>query len=168
MNGILDFRKTQEKKMKLSLSTFSLQDALEELVEGFMPAIEKHGIRLKVDVASGIMMTADYEKISSIVYNLLSNALKYTPNGGDIMLSASRVGGDVVLKVADNGVGIPKDDLHQVFDRFFQADNKSVGGTGIGLAVVKAFAELHGGVVSVKSEEGKGTEFTVSIPTDIH
>lgn len=168
VNGILDFRKTQERKMKLSLSTFSLQDTLEELVEGFMPAIEKHGIRLKVDVESGIMMTADYEKISSIVYNLLSNALKYTPNGGDIMFSASRVGGDVVLKVADNGVGIPKDDLHQVFDRFFQAGNKGVGGTGIGLAVVKAFAELHGGVVSVKSEEGKGTEFTVSIPTDIH
>lgn len=168
VNGILDFRKTQERKMKLSLSTFGLQDTLEELVEGFMPAIEKHGIRMKVDVESGIMMTADYEKISSIVYNLLSNALKYTPNGGDIVLSASRVGGDVVLKVADNGVGIPKDDLHQVFDRFFQAENKSVGGTGIGLAVVKAFAELHGGVVSVKSVEGKGTEFTVSIPTDIH
>ena len=67
VNGILDFRKTQERKMKLSLSTFSLQDTLEELAEGFMPAIEKHGIRLKVDVESGIMMTADYEKISSNV-----------------------------------------------------------------------------------------------------
>jgi len=162
---ILDFRKTQKGKMSMTLSTFSLDESLREWTDAFIPAAERRGVALRLDVPGGTMITADNEKIESIVYNLLSNAIKYTPRGGVVSVSAARHGGDVVLKVADTGAGIPKDSLPQVFDRFFQAGTCSAGGTGIGLAIVRAFAELHGGTVSVESEEGRGAEFTVVIPS---
>lgn len=163
---ILDFRKVQKGKMTLNVSAFSLRDSLQEWTEGFLPATEKHSINMRLDVHDDIKMVADYDKVESIVYNLLSNAIKYTPKGGEITISAVQAGNKVVMKVADNGAGIPKDCQRQVFERFFQAGNKDVGGTGIGLAVVKSFTELHEGSVSVESEEGKGTEFTVTLPVE--
>lgn len=161
---ILNFRKTQKGKMALHLQTFNLRDSLTEWTEGFIPAIEKHGINFHVEADASISMTADPGKMESIVYNLLSNAIKYTPRNGEISLSAVLSEGNVIMRVSDNGAGIPADSLRQVFDRFFQADNSIAGGTGIGLAVVRSFVELHGGKVTVDSKEGKGTTFTVTIP----
>lgn len=161
---ILDFRKAQKGKMPLNVSVFNLGDSLQEWTEVFLPATERHGINLRLDIKDVTELAADYEKVESIVYNLLSNAIKYTPDSGEIVISAVRTGEYVTLKVSDTGAGIPKDSQRYVFDRFFQAGNRNAGGTGIGLAIVKTFTELHGGSVSVVSEEGKGTEFEVRLP----
>lgn len=163
---ILDFRKTQKGKMHLKLSAFNLTMSLREWTDAFLPAAEKRDISLKFDTRDDITVTADKEKIESVVYNLLSNAIKYACKGGAVCLSVSRRGEAVEIKVADNGAGIPKESLHMVFDRFFQAGTLNVGGTGIGLAIVKAFTELHGGRVSVESHEGRGTVFTVVLPVE--
>jgi len=116
-----------------------------------------------MNAPDAVILRADQDKIERICYNLLSNALKYTSEGGEITLTAKEENGRVMISVADNGCGIASDELAYIFNRFYQAKN-SGRGTGIGLAIVKAFTELHHGEVSVKSEIGKGSTFTINIP----
>lgn len=161
---ILDFRKIQKGKMVLRPSVFCLSDSLRDWAGCFAAVTGKKNVALTIHAGDGIMLTADKEKIESIVYNLISNAIKYTPSGGSVDVSAASSGGTVVIKVADTGIGIPRDSLQKVFDRFFQVGGRSVAGTGVGLAIVKSFAELHGGSVAVESREGSGSVFTVTVP----
>jgi signal transduction histidine kinase/DNA-binding response OmpR family regulator len=161
---ILDFRKVQNGKMTVDYSTFDLAEHLRQWLEGFMPAATTKRISIVPDIPESLTVCADLDKTERICYNLLSNALKYTHDGGHINISASETGGTVTLIVADDGIGIPKDKVQHIFDRFYQVRNSTVGGTGIGLALVKAFAELMGGGVSVRSVEGEGSTFTVTLP----
>lgn len=110
-------------------------------------------------------MVADKEKIARVVFNLLSNALKYTPAGGDIFVSLRVEDDKLRLDVRDTGKGIEKDEAAKIFERFFQAKG-AASGTGIGLALVKSFVELHHGEVWVESELGKGSDFIVEIPRE--
>lgn len=109
------------------------------------------------------MIVADKEKIARVVFNLLSNALKYTPAGGDIFVDIASEGDKLRIDVRDTGKGIDKDEANKVFERFFQAKG-AASGTGIGLALVKSFVELHNGEVKVESELDKGSDFIVVIP----
>ncbi|KXB49678.1 ATPase/histidine kinase/DNA gyrase B/HSP90 domain protein [Bacteroidales bacterium KA00344] len=165
VNEILDFRKVQNGKMTLRLTRFSLGTALQEWCGAFASAAENANISLKTesDVGDDDMMIADEEKLNHLYLNLMSNALKYTPAGGTITTTLGREGDCYVIRVEDTGVGIEKKDLANIFGRFYQGREAS-GGTGIGLALVKAFAELHHGEVSVESEKGRGTCFTVKLP----
>lgn len=163
VSEILDFRKVQNGKMKLRLSDFNLAESMKQWIKLFSVSAQKKHIAISMDAPDTIMLRADQDKIERICYNLLSNALKYTSEGGEISLTAKEENGRVMISVADNGCGISSDELPYIFDRFYQAKNAGRG-TGIGLAIVKAFTELHHGEVSATSIEGKGSTFTIHIP----
>ena len=163
VSEILDFRKVQNGKMELRLSDFNLAESMKQWIKLFSVSAQKKHIAINMDAPDTIMLRADQDKIERICYNLLSNALKYTSEGGEITLTAKEENGRVMISVADNGCGISSDELPYIFDRFYQAKNAGRG-TGIGLAIVKAFTELHHGEVSATSIEGKGSTFTIHIP----
>ena len=163
VSEILDFRKVQNGKMELRLSDFNLAESMKQWIKLFSVSAQKKHIAISMDAPDTIMLRADQDKIERICYNLLSNALKYTSEGGEISLMAKEENGRVMISVADNGCGISSDELPYIFDRFYQAKNAGRG-TGIGLAIVKAFTELHHGEVSATSIEGKGSTFTIHIP----
>lgn len=166
VGSILDFRKIQNGKMELSLSRFDLPEALQQWTGDFAMTAQRKKIQLQLDTthfSSSADVVADKEKLARIVFNLLSNALKYTPAGGFIHVSLADEGERLRIEVKDSGKGIDKDELTKVFERFFQAKG-AASGTGIGLALVKSFVELHHGEVRVESEPGKGTCFIVLLP----
>ena len=109
----------------------------------------------------------DRERIEQVVVNIVSNSIKYTPNGGQIVMTASNIENGVRISVQDNGIGIPKEDLPRLFERFYRVDkarSRERGGTGLGLAIAQEIVKLHGGTIEVESEFGKGTKMTVTLP----
>ena len=168
VSSILDFRKIQNGKMDLKLYRFDIVKALTMWVGDFQLTAERKQIKLHLDMegfTGSHEVVADKEKIARVVFNLLSNALKYTPAGGDIFVSLRVEDDKLRLDVRDTGKGIEKDEAAKIFERFFQAKG-AASGTGIGLALVKSFVELHHGEVWVESELGKGSDFIVEIPCE--
>ena len=168
VSNILDFRKIQNGKMELKLYRFDIVKTLTMWVGDFQLTAERKQIRLHLDVddlKGSHEMIADQDKISRIVFNLLSNALKYTPAGGEIFVSLKDEGANLRLDVKDTGKGISQDEADKIFERFFQAKG-AASGTGIGLALVKSFVELHHGEARVESELGKGSDFIIVIPRE--
>lgn len=168
VSSILDFRKIQNGKMELTLYRFDLVKALKMWVGDFQLTAERKQIKLHLDISDSVgsqEVVADKEKIARVVFNLLSNALKYTPAGGDIFVSLKDEGGKFRLDVRDTGKGISQEEAGKIFERFFQAKG-AASGTGIGLALVKSFVELHHGEARVESELGKGSDFFVVIPRE--
>lgn len=178
VNQILDFRKYESGKLAMDVSRFDVAAAVRGWAEVFKPLSYRKHVRFSVDAAGSdaLYISADAEKLERIVYNLLSNAFKFTPQNGSIALSMSvdrerdaqgnpdaSGAGTIVLKVSDTGVGMSAEHIRHIFENFYQADVHH-SGSGIGLVLVKAFVGMHGGTVSVESEEGKGTSFTVRIP----
>lgn len=169
VGSILDFRKIQNGKMDLQLYRFDIAKALTLWTSDFQLTAERKHIKLHLDV-DGFKgheeIVADKEKIARIVFNLLSNALKYTPAGGDIFVSLKTADEDFLrIDVRDTGKGISNEEAEKVFERFFQAKG-AASGTGIGLALVKSFVELHHGRAWVESEPDKGSDFIVVIPCE--
>lgn len=166
VSNILDFRKIQNGKMELKLIRFDIVEALKVWIGDFKLTAERKKIKLHFindKFVGDNMIVADKEKIARVVFNLLSNALKYTPAGGDIFVDIASEGDKLRIDVRDTGKGIDKDEANKVFERFFQAKG-AASGTGIGLALVKSFVELHNGEVKVESELDKGSDFIVVIP----
>lgn len=163
---ILDLRKIHAGKMELTLTEFNLADAVRLWTDDFKPLAASREVRIEVVADGDLAVRADYYKVERICYNLISNALKYNRKGGSVTVEAVRRGGNVEITVADTGVGMPKEVISRVFDKFYHVGGAG-SGTGVGLAVVKAFAELHGGRVSVKSAEGEGSEFKVELPQKV-
>lgn len=163
---ILDFRKVQNNKAHLHLNRFALQRELATWANDFRAVAARRKITIDVD-ASGVrqdaVIIADRDKLEHIYFNLMSNALKYTLEGGRITTALSYDGKQYVLSVSDTGKGIEEEALPHLFDRFFQARG-AVGGTGIGLSLVKAYVDLHHGDIRVESNEGEGTRFFISLP----
>lgn len=160
---ILDFRKVQNGKMKLHLSDFDLIECMQQWIGLFTVSAQKKNISLQLEAPKTIPMRADHDKLERICYNLLTNAMKYTPNGGKITFAATVEGDKVKIEVSDNGIGIAADEQAYIFNRFYQAKNAGQG-TGIGLALVKAFTDLHHGEATVESKEGEGSRFTIVLP----
>lgn len=167
VSSILDFRKIQNGKMTLSLSQFDIVEALQMWTSDFEVAAQRKQVMLSLDTSpftSKKDIVADREKLARIVFNLLSNALKYTPKEGKICVTLQEAPNDMLrIDVKDTGRGISEEEAKRVFERFFQVKG-SVGGTGIGLALVKVFTEMHHGTVAVYSEEGQGADFRVMLP----
>lgn len=163
---ILDLRKVQTNKAELVLNRFDLQKALTLWSEDFRTIAIRRKLTITVDtstVKEEPIIIADRDKISHVFFNLMSNALKYTPKGGSINISLAYTNHTYTIKVSDTGKGVAKDELPRLFERFYQARGAE-GGTGIGLSIVKAFVELHKGKVHGESEEGKGLTIVVSLP----
>ena len=168
VGSILDFRKIQNGKMTLTLNRFNIVEAMTLWVDDFRLTAERKNIQLHFNTEgfkASPTIIADKEKVARIVFNLLSNALKYTPSGGNIFVSLCDAATPDALRidVKDTGKGIAREEVTQVFERFFQAQG-AASGTGIGLALVKSFVELHHGEVWVESESGKGADFIVVLP----
>lgn len=163
---ILDFRKVQNNKAHLHLNRFALQRELATWANDFRAVAARRKITIDVDaseVRQDAVIIADRDKLEHIYFNLMSNALKYTPEGGRITTALSYDGKQYVLSVSDTGKGIEEEALPHLFDRFFQARG-AVGGTGIGLSLVKAYVDLHHGDIRVESNVGEGTRFFISLP----
>ena len=120
-----------------------------------------------MEITDPCEMFADPGKLAQVCYNIIENAIKYTPDGGKITVRLRRMGRDAVLDISDTGVGIPEEDLAHVFDRFYRVDkarSRDTGGTGLGLSIVQQIVRLHAGSVTVQSKRGEGTTFTVQLP----
>lgn len=170
VNQILDFRKYENGKLELYLSTIDLGEQLKEWSHGFQTlAYKKHvHFNLNIERDTDFVMEMDAEKMERIYFNLLSNAFKYTQENGVITVTLSAIQGEkgrfVRMVVSDTGKGISAEHIQRIFERFYKIDIHHSSGSGIGLALVKAFVELHGGTITVDSMVGKGTVFTVEIP----
>ena len=160
---ILEFRRIQNEKAKLKLNRFNIGEELQVWEKDFTAVATRKGLKLEYNAEKSSMVIADKEKLSHIYFNLMTNALKYTPQGGKIITQLELTDKTFRIVVADTGRGMSEEDCKHIFERFYQAKG-SVGGTGIGLAIVKAYTDLHNGKVSVKSEIGKGSAFAIEIP----
>lgn len=165
INQILDFRKYENGKLDLHLTEIDLGNALRDWIESFHSLSGKRDMKLTLNLPDApLRMAVDVEKMERVVFNLVSNAFKYTPDNGSITVDCASDGKTLTLKVADTGEGISERDLGNIFDRFYQVDRVHPNGSGIGLSLAKAFVELHEGTISVESQEGKGSVFTVTLP----
>lgn len=165
INQILDFRKYENGKLDLHLTEIDLGNALRDWIESFHSLSGKRDMKLTLNLPDApLRMAVDVEKMERVVFNLVSNAFKYTPDNGSITVDCASDGKTLTLKVADTGEGISERDLGNIFDRFYQVDRVHPNGSGIGLSLAKAFVELHEGTISVDSQEGKGSVFTVALP----
>lgn len=154
-------------KLKLRREMMVFSDTVSESVSRLEPLAKRRGQTIKTEIQDSCEMFADPGKLSQVCYNIIENASKYTPDGGNIHVTLRRMGRDAVLEIADTGVGIPEADLPHVFDRFYRVDkarSRDTGGTGLGLSIVQQIVRLHAGSVTVASEMGKGTTFTVQLP----
>jgi signal transduction histidine kinase len=125
------------------------------------------GVTLRLHAPESVLAMVDRTRILQILANLLSNALKFTPKGGEVKVEVRNDGTDALLIVQDNGIGIPPSEVPKVFERFYRVEksrNRKLGGSGIGLTIVKKLTQAHEGDVEIKSEEGKGTTVYIRIP----
>ena len=168
INDILDLSKIEAGKMFLQLETFAIVDAVEEVNAIINALAMKKNIELTLTGPENATIQADRVKIKQIFYNLLSNAVKFTPEGGKVTTQLTITRTDLHVKVIDTGIGIAEEDKMKLFAPFTQIDtskSRQYGGTGLGLALTQRLIELHGGEISVTSEEGKGSTFIFNIPT---
>ncbi len=169
VEDLLDMSSIISGKLRLDMQRLSPVSFLEAAIETIQPTAEAKGIRLehRLDPHAG-PLRGDANRLQQVVWNLLTNAVKFTPEGGTVAVVLERAGSHVEITVADSGQGIPAEFLPYVFDRFRQADatiRRKHSGLGIGLAIVKQLVDLHGGTVWAQSEgDGQGTRFVVSLP----
>ena len=166
INQILDFRKYENGKLDTNLTEAGFGTLVRDWAGSFRAIARKRDIKLSLDIEldDGFSLAIDVEKIERVFFNLMSNAFKYTPDNGEIRFSAKTEGSNLCFSVADSGKGIPGDEIGNIFDRFYQVDRIHPTGSGIGLSLAKAFVELHGGTITVESQPGAGSTFTVTIP----
>ncbi|HYV36998.1 MAG TPA: HAMP domain-containing sensor histidine kinase, partial [Gemmataceae bacterium] len=168
INDILDIAKIEAGKMQVRLEDFSIHDVCEGILNMFRPLAEKKNIDMRGQIDPDIaLMRQDVTKLQQILQNLLSNAIKFTPEGGRVLLKAEADSQFVTLTVTDSGVGIAPEEQDLVFEKFRQAGNpltREHAGTGLGLSIVRELAKLLGGDVTLKSELGRGSTFTVRLP----
>lgn len=166
IDQILDFRKYENGKMTANLEEVKFYRVIGEWLESFDAVLRKKDIKFKADIPDDpdFSIAIDPEKIERVLFNIMSNAIKYTPANGRISIECHNTDTHLVFSVTDSGEGISQSDLQRIFERFYQADRVHPGGSGIGLSLAKAFVELHGGTIEASSEKGKGSCFTVSIP----
>lgn len=168
VNQLLELSKLEAGGMTLGASEQNIIPLMKGLFLSFSSIAERKKITLQFNSSEDeLMVYTDNDKIEKIITNLLSNAFKFTNEGGRIIFSVKKLIKEVEIKISDNGIGIPKERFDNIFDRFFQVDGSHTReneGTGIGLALTKELVELHKGKIKVESIEGKGTTFVVSIP----
>lgn len=172
VTDLLTLSKLDYGRMELRMTRFSLADMLHNVANAMKLTAEDSGHALAVDTPDDLpKIVGDRERIEQVVVNILSNAVKYTPSGGHIRLSACTLSGNRVrITVEDDGVGIPAADVPRLFERFYRVDkarSRAAGGTGLGLAIAKEIVEQHEGKIALASEYGKGTTVTITLPTDL-
>ncbi|MFH0863458.1 MAG: HAMP domain-containing sensor histidine kinase, partial [Candidatus Altiarchaeota archaeon] len=167
VNNILDMAKIDAGELRLARNRFMPKPLIEEVVDDMRQLAKERNIRLVTAAKATPKIVADRSRIKQVLVNLIDNSLKFTPNGGTIHVSAHEKNGQLAVSVSDNGIGIKKNELGNIFQRFYQVDStiqRKYKGTGLGLAICKRLVELHGGTISVRSALKKGTSMTFTIP----
>jgi PAS domain S-box-containing protein len=168
INEVLDLSKVEAGKVELRLRNIALAKVVESVTSAMMAVLSQRRQGLDVNLDEGLpLIRADEARLRQVFFNLLSNASKFTPDGGKLGIEASRKDGWCQVSVSDNGIGIKGEDLKQIFEPFYQADSsitRERKGTGLGLALVKEIVEMHGGQIWVESKYGKGSRFIFTLP----
>jgi signal transduction histidine kinase len=147
--------------------TFDFLPHAEKAIESVQPLADSKQIRIDLEAPDSLIAKGDSQRLSQLLYILLDNAIKYTPNNGEVGLYLSREGNELCVKVKDTGIGIKKEDQIHIFERFYRVDksrSRQMGGHGLGLSIAKWIVETHNGTINISSEVGQGTEFTIRIP----
>jgi len=168
VKDLLQLSRLDNQQMQWNMQNMSIVSLVKGSVEKM--EIEASNKQQKLEcftIGSIPEIKADYDRIEQVMMNILSNAIKYTPDGGNISVYISKMYNEINIKVADNGIGIPEKDLPRIFERFYRVDkarSREMGGTGLGLAIAREIVEAHAGTMALKSEAGKGTEVTIKLP----
>jgi heavy metal sensor kinase len=166
LNTLMDISEAESGAMQLQRETVALADVVARAEDLYRDVADAKGVVLTVDAPADVTVAADRTRLEQVAANLIDNAVKYTPAGGRVDVEVRREHGAAILRVRDTGPGIPPDELPRIFDRLFRGDrSRAERGLGLGLSLVRAIVQAHGGTVSVESEPGKGSVFTVSLPT---
>ena len=168
VDDLLSLAQLESRDTDLQLSDVQLAELFESVLRDWGKKLAEKQLKVVVDLSPDARtIRADETRLQEVVYNLLDNAVKYSRENGEVRLRAAQRGPEIVLSVADNGIGIGKNDLPRIFERFYRVDkarSRELGGTGLGLAIVKHIAQLHGGRVEAESELGRGTTIRVILP----
>ncbi|HYE10341.1 MAG TPA: ATP-binding protein [Patescibacteria group bacterium] len=159
-----DLSGIESDEIKLHKSEINLSTLLIRILESFEPLFISKSIQIEKSIQSNIKLLGDADRLNQVFVNILSNAYKYTAKGGTVRVCLNESEGVIRVTVEDTGVGIPKEDIKHVFERFYRSDisrNRGTGGTGIGLTITKAYVEAHDGSIRIESEEGKGTKLII-------
>ncbi len=171
VNNLIDLSKFDSGFLKLNLCNKNIVSVVEEITLSVVDYVENRGLSITFDTdVEEKIIAVDEDKIERIILNLLSNSIKFTDKGGSILISISDRGDRIAISVRDTGIGIPKDKLEAIFERFTQVDKtlaRNREGSGIGLSLVKALVEMHGGIIKISSIEGKGSEVYMELPVII-
>ncbi len=167
--NLLDLARLEAGTADLKMSVVDVKALLQNIVERFTPQAQKAGIDLRSNVPDSLStLVGDGDRLAQVFTNLVDNALKFTSAGGQVALSAANAGAEMEISIMDSGIGIPKEALPRLFDRFYQVDASRAGGeghgAGLGLAIVKEIVDAHGGRISVRSEVGHGTTVVIHLP----
>ncbi|OGC50061.1 hypothetical protein A2716_01155 [candidate division WWE3 bacterium RIFCSPHIGHO2_01_FULL_40_23] len=165
VSGLIDLAWSRTKDIQKHFKRVNLSFALKEVCDNARYLCENKGLSLKCSIEDDLFVTGKEEKLSQVFYNLLDNAVKYTTEGGNIIIELSKKGDLAVVKVFDSGVGIDKKELETIFDRFYRSEgNKNIKGHGLGLSIASSIIKAHNGTIEAESERNKGTIFTVTLP----
>jgi signal transduction histidine kinase len=164
INELSDLSIIESDKVKVNLTNADISAILVTVIESFEPMFIGKNISLKKDIQDSVKMIGDPESLKKIFTNVLSNAYKYTNENGTVDVALKTINEKIIVEIKDTGIGIPKEDIKYVFERFYRSDlsrSRKTGGTGIGLTITKALVEANGGTIGIESEEGKGTKVAI-------
>ena len=167
ITDLLTLTQMDEKSAALRMEELNFSALCKDILHAHQVSASKADLTLGGDIEPGIFLHGDTSKLSQVVYNLIDNAVKYTPEGGQVTVTLTADSREAVLTVRDNGIGIPEQDVAHIFDRFYRVDkarSRATGGTGLGLSIVRQIVQLHGGEITVTSAANKGSVFTVTLP----
>jgi two-component system sensor histidine kinase VicK len=169
VTDLLDLSRIDSNKKKIKKTSFDLGELAKECQKQLAIEIKKKEHHVECFVTADVPpVYADKDDIQRVILNILTNSIKYTPNGGKIKIYVGFVYSDAYIKIIDNGIGIPEEDLNRIFERFYRVDKartREMGGTGLGLSIAKEILDKNGGSIDIKSEVNKGTEVVIKIPT---
>jgi len=169
VDDLKDTFRQEEFNQVLNKSKFNISNELNNIVTTFLPMFNKEGYVINTEIEDNVKGTMDLDKFKQIVNNILSNSIRYLSSDGVVKVELNRSNNNMILKIADNGIGIKEKDLNHIFERFYRVDtsrNKTTGGTGLGLSIVKSIVEAHNGNIIIESKYEKGTIVKITIPLE--
>ena len=170
VSDLLQLSRMDHKKNNFNSSRFDIDNLIKDIVNKLDISFKEKNHIIKMGLCDkNIIINGDKDRIEQVIQNILTNAIKYTPNNGIVSITIREENEQAIISIKDNGIGIPKKDVSRIFERFYRVDkarSRDMGGTGLGLSIAKHIIEQHVGDISVKSEVGKGTEFEIKLPVD--
>ena len=170
VSDLLVLSRLDNKRTNWNIETFDLAESVRRLCEVMRTDVEAHDHTLSFEAEEALPeITADRQRIEQVVINVISNAIKYTPDGGKIDVTVSGMEKRLFIRIADNGVGIPEEDIDHLFERFYRVEKSrtsDAGGTGLGLAIAKELIDAHGGTICVESVVDHGTVMVIELPVE--